>query len=596
MRTTLLRTLFHGGLLTGALSLAACAAEVAGPEGTEPRGAKADGEGTRGPSTDADCFDPFDPDCAPALESIESIRQDAPADPEVVRKESRSPLPEAFDLLESEDDTPLQTPVQNQARRGVCSIFSTVGYMEHLYLAAGQRWDGEFPAGAADKLTMPDFSEQFLQWSVKMEMERFPDSEGSNAGYNLGAISTMGLVPEQAWPYEKTGWDESDDERCDGSDDQPTICYTNGEPPESAMDPQLRWMLPESGWFGRWISTQPSSIKSHMHNTKTGVVVGLEFFYQAWNHGGAARLDPPLPIDRELGGKGIVLAPNETDVERSRQKGSGHSILLIGWDDTMEAQARDAEGNPMVDEDGDPVMQKGFFLFKNSWGTGSFGTSHRDRRIPDGYGWISYDYVAEFGNGSIAKLPTAGDFPEQCGDDVDNNGDGLIDCEDPVCADTAACEPAVEVCDDGMDNDGDGLEDCDDADCELEDHCAPAERRFENREAQAIEDHETITSTIEVPAGAGVVEGLGIGVDIEHSWRGDLVVTLSKEGSDTVTTLWDREGNSSNDLKETFSARGAFDGQEAAGTWILSVTDEASQDQGQLNGWSLELGPFPQHR
>lgn|GEM_PF-6754278 len=30
-----------------------------------------------------------------------------------------------------------QSPVKSQGRRGVCSIFSTVGYMEHLYLVAG---------------------------------------------------------------------------------------------------------------------------------------------------------------------------------------------------------------------------------------------------------------------------------------------------------------------------------------------------------------------------------------------------------------------------------------------------------------------------
>lgn len=47
-----------------------------------------------------------------------------------------------------------QSPVRNQARRGVCSIFATNGLMEHLYLKAGN-------------LPNPDFSEQFLQWSVK---------------------------------------------------------------------------------------------------------------------------------------------------------------------------------------------------------------------------------------------------------------------------------------------------------------------------------------------------------------------------------------------------------------------------------------------
>ena len=48
---------------------------------------------------------------------------------------------------------------------------------------------------------------------------------------------------------------------------------------------------------------------------------------------------------------------------------------------------------------------------------------------------------------------------EVCGDGIDNNCDGLIDCEDPDCQ-------IDEVCDDGIDNDCDGLIDCDDPDCD----------------------------------------------------------------------------------------------------------------------------------
>jgi hypothetical protein len=49
---------------------------------------------------------------------------------------------------------------------------------------------------------------------------------------------------------------------------------------------------------------------------------------------------------------------------------------------------------------------------------------------------------------------------EECGNGVDDDGDGLTDCEDTDCDGTCA-----EDCADGRDNDGDGLVDCDDGDC-----------------------------------------------------------------------------------------------------------------------------------
>lgn len=79
----------------------------------------------------------------------------------------------------------------------------------------------------------------------------------------------------------------------------------------------------------------------------------------------------------------------------------------------------------------------------------------------------------------------------ECRDQIDNDGDGTMDCEDPDCAATRMCtggaggagaggaggagtrpggpdDPNTETgreCMDGMDNDGDGISDCDDPDC-----------------------------------------------------------------------------------------------------------------------------------
>lgn len=52
---------------------------------------------------------------------------------------------------------------------------------------------------------------------------------------------------------------------------------------------------------------------------------------------------------------------------------------------------------------------------------------------------------------------------EICSDLIDNDGDGLIDCEDPDCALSSEC--TAENCTDEIDNDGDGLIDCEDSEC-----------------------------------------------------------------------------------------------------------------------------------
>ncbi len=62
----------------------------------------------------------------------------------------------------------------------------------------------------------------------------------------------------------------------------------------------------------------------------------------------------------------------------------------------------------------------------------------------------------------------------KCRDNRDNDGDGLIDCDDPDCDTTMVfCddpesikENTAEKCIDGADNDGDFLLDCDDPDCD----------------------------------------------------------------------------------------------------------------------------------
>jgi hypothetical protein len=62
-------------------------------------------------------------------------------------------------------------------------------------------------------------------------------------------------------------------------------------------------------------------------------------------------------------------------------------------------------------------------------------------------------------------------FSTACSDGLDNDGDGLVDLDDPGCEspDDVSEQSTSLVCDDGVDNDGDGLVDLDDPGCESTD-------------------------------------------------------------------------------------------------------------------------------
>ena len=174
-----------------------------------------------------------------------------------------------------------QSVVKSQGSRGVCSIFAATAIVENLYLKAGMP--------VADV----DFSEQYMQWSVKNQVGSFRNTEGSNVDSNLQAVVRFGGIKEADWPYQTFPWNASNDPACTGGENLPTKCYTNGEAPQSAVDAQ-KWKLPSS----RWINT--NSIKAHLTTKKTGVGVGLTFFYQAWNHRAST-----IPVNADLWREGL---------------------------------------------------------------------------------------------------------------------------------------------------------------------------------------------------------------------------------------------------------------------------------------------------
>jgi subtilisin-like proprotein convertase family protein len=423
-----------------------------------------------------------------------------------------------------------QSPVKSQGSRGVCSIFATVALMEHLYIKEGT-------------IKNPDFSEQFLQWSVKTEVGAFRNTAGSSARDNLAAISRYGIVDEPTWPYESSQWNERKDPRCTKGEDLPTVCYTNGDPSETVLA-GTRWKLPS----GRYVNSSPRSIKAFLTENKAGVVAGMTFFYQSWNHGASS-----LPVNSSYWSEGYVLYPNAKDQELSLEKRAGHAIMILGWDDELEVPILDENGRQVLDENGNPKTEKGFFLFKNSWGTSGFGIRNK---FGAGYGWLSMKYVQEYATVYGSGVPKLS---------------------------------LKETCDDGIDNDFNGATDCDDAACESSSACKPSGLKFASTGASVdVPDNapEGLLSVIQIDQ-PGVVGSVDVTVDITHPYRGDLQVSLiAPDGSTAI--LHDRSGGSTDDLRQTFTPD-AFNGSSLSGAWTLKVVDTAKGDAGKLNAWSVEF-------
>ena len=86
----------------------------------------------------------------------------------------------------------------------------------------------------------------------------------------------------------------------------------------------------------------------------------------------------------------------------------------------------------------------------------------------DAFAGTVYILAIDGWQGAISQFEltlTCGGIPDweiDCGDEIDNDGDGLIDCDDPDCFGFPECFPGGEICDNGIDDDGNGLTDCDD--------------------------------------------------------------------------------------------------------------------------------------
>jgi subtilisin family serine protease len=117
----------------------------------------------------------------------------------------------------------------------------------------------------------------------------------------------------------------------------------------------------------------------------------------------------------------------------------------------------------------------------------------------------------------------------------------------------------------------------------------------ENSTGIAIPDNnpQGAISTIQI-TDAGTVRSIQVSVAIDHSFLGDLQISLTSPANQTVL-LQSRNLGRSTRLQTTYTLQTTtllrrFLNQPAQGSWKLRVVDAAEGDTGTLNQWTLTLG------
>ncbi|GGR26927.1 S8 family peptidase [Streptomyces aurantiogriseus] len=110
---------------------------------------------------------------------------------------------------------------------------------------------------------------------------------------------------------------------------------------------------------------------------------------------------------------------------------------------------------------------------------------------------------------------------------------------------------------------------------------------FSNTTAVSIPDNgSAIESSIAVSGRSGNAPStLQVGVDITHTYRGDLVIDLVAPDGTAYRLKASSTSDSADNVVTTYTVNASS--EVANGTWKLRVQDVAAQDTGRLNSWKL---------
>jgi serine protease len=110
---------------------------------------------------------------------------------------------------------------------------------------------------------------------------------------------------------------------------------------------------------------------------------------------------------------------------------------------------------------------------------------------------------------------------------------------------------------------------------------------FSSATAVSIPDNgSAIESSIAVSGRTGnAPSALQVGVDITHTYRGDLAISLVAPDGTVYSLKPASSSDSADNVNTTYTVDASS--ETANGTWKLRVQDTAAQDTGTLNGWKL---------
>lgn len=298
--------------------------------------------------------------------------------------------------------------VKSQGSRGTCSIFSAAAMLEGLLAIQGITTN------------QIDLSEEWLQY-LNIASSR-STTDGSFTSRNFKLIRSFGMPLERTLPYDSSNWEKStsvtETNRCQNlatseykmcelghfnpnfyrMNSQTIINLPGGDVYVNAKEEAAKVKASIPSLSPRYSMYSVSEIKERLQQGLP-VILDINFFYGAWNH----RKADEYGIGRDLDqwSKGIVGYPEyrSIDYKKSMENRAGHSVLLVGYDDDKEVTTT----VKMQDGTVKTFTYKGVYFFKNSWGTGSFGSSAEiDGNTEPGYGLITQKYSHE--HGSFYKL------------------------------------------------------------------------------------------------------------------------------------------------------------------------------------------------